>query len=227
METNNKKFCIVIADNTKNNLDVQFLKHVFNDKNVEIVNSSEIKNQKIDFVLFTGGEDVFPDYYYEPVGKYTSYNSARDKKESNLFHNISYKIPKLGICRGAQFLTVMNGGKLIQHVTGHSQDHNITFNNGLEIPMTSSHHQMMFPFDLEKEKYELIAHSTWFKSNTYLNGENKEKELPRDFLEPEIVYYPNTNSLCIQGHPEWMDLESKTVQIIKNLINSKLFKNEI
>ena len=90
--------------------------------------------------------------------------------------------------------------------------------------MTSSHHQMLYPFDLNENDYELIAYSEFFKSSTYLNGNNEEIELPLNFLEPEIVYYKNTNSLCIQGHPEWNHCEEKTSKMCLNLINKYLKK---
>lgn len=88
--------------------------------------------------------------------------------------------------------------------------------------ITSSHHQMLYPFDLNEKDYELIAYSEYFQSNTYLNGDNKEIELAKNFLEPEIVYYKNTNALCIQGHPEWGHCEKRTSEMCLNLIDKYL-----
>jgi gamma-glutamyl-gamma-aminobutyrate hydrolase PuuD len=224
------KFTLFFPSDVYSESDINFIKNLI-PKDKELVIITKIKDvedlPKIDLVYFTGGEDVSPDFYGQGVGKFTTFNKKRDDLEYSNFNNVFYGTPKLGICRGAQFLTVVNGGKLIQHVTNHNTDHNISINNSLEIPITSSHHQMMFPYDLPKEQYELIAHSTYFKSNTYLDGNNEEIKLPKGFLEPEIVYYPNSNSLCIQGHPEWMNPDCKTVTYINNLINSKLFKNEL
>jgi hypothetical protein len=81
---------------------------------------------------------------------------------------------------------------------------------------------MLYPFDLNKKDYELIAYSEYFQSKTYLNGDNEEIELSKDFLEPEIVYYKNTNSLCIQGHPEWSHCERRTSLMCLNLIDKYL-----
>ena len=132
----------------------------------------------------------------------------------------------------AQLLTVYNGGKLIQHVEGHR-------NNNQEIELTlipetlykkiqisSDHHQMMFPFNLNKTSYEIIGWSKNFQSNTYLNGKNEEIDLPFNFVETEIIYYPLKNSLCIQGHPEWCVGSEGADECIK-LIKKHLFKEEI
>lgn len=188
-----------------------------------------IANINIDLVLFTGGEDVDPSYYLESKGKYTSINSKRDNFEHEYMFSRAgaNRAPKLGICRGAQFLTVMNGGKLIQHVNGHglSGVHPLDMKNtGIngEFQITSTHHQMMFPYNLPKENYQIIATSTHFLSDTYLDGINSEKELPKNFEECEIVYYPQKKSLCIQGHPEFSNCPENTVQECLNLIENYL-----
>ena len=100
-------------------------------------------------------------------------------------------------------------------------------NNKLRYTITSSHHQMLYPFDLHEKDYKLIAYSEYFQSNTYLNGDNEEIELVKNFLEPEIVYYKNSNALCIQGHPEWSYCEKRTSSMCLNLIDKYLkeFKN--
>ena len=95
-------------------------------------------------------------------------------------------------------------------------------NNKLRYNITSSHHQMLYPFDLKKEYYELIAYSEFYQSKTYLNGDNEEIELSKDFLEPEIVYYKDGNSLCIQGHPEWNHCEKRTSDMCLNLTDKYL-----
>ena len=211
---------IVIADDASSLDYVSYL----NEKYEVIVHKvNDVKNPKdIDLVLFTGGEDVNPLYYNERVGKYTHINSNRDKKEIDTFYRFKGKSFLLGICRGNQLLTVLSGGKLIQHVEGHCRDHSMLLNNGLKYNITSSHHQMIYPFDLNEKDYELIGYSAYFQSNTYLNGDNEEIELSNNFLEPEIVYYKKTNALCIQGHPEWNHCEKRTSNMCLNLIDKYL-----
>lgn len=222
-----QKLRLMIADDSESEEYINYLSTEFD---IEIVknNKSEDYIQDVDLILFTGGEDVSPNLYYEEKGKYTQNNEERDSIESNVFYNTGYNTPKLGICRGAQFLTVMAGGKLIQDVKGHTQTHLIETYCGKRFNITSTHHQMMYPFNLEEEKYELIAYSEKFRSTSYLNGKNEEIELHKDFLEPEIVYYPNTNSLCIQGHPEYGNCEDFTKRECMRLIKKYLIdKKEV
>lgn len=223
---NKKKINLVVANNTNPGDYIAFLNLIF-DVNLitheQLFDRKNLGLPKIDLMLFTGGEDVNPDFYIEPKGKYTSINKERDAKEQKMFNNFK-GVPKLGICRGSQFLTVMNGGELVQHVNNHTTSHEISVSGMGTFQITSTHHQMMFPFNLPKDKYELIGWSTYFRSNTYLNGWNTEKELPKDFLEPEIVFYPKTNSLCIQGHPEMRSCGADMKEIALKLINNYLIK---
>ena len=206
-----------------------FLEGLFPDKEVNIVKNW--KDTPLSLIVFTGGEDVTPSFYGENVGKHTFTNTMRDQNEFDIFHTIFYGTPKLGICRGAQFLTVAAGGKLIQHVEGHrNTTDKITLSSEhgeyiIEVP--SDHHQMMFPYNLNKTKYEILGHSTYFKSSVYLNGENENIVLPNNFLEPEIVYYSDYNSLAIQSHPEWISNPAdKSLQVIYNIIRKTILKNK-
>jgi anthranilate/para-aminobenzoate synthase component II len=211
---------IVIADDTSSLDYVVYLKEKYE---VTVHKIKDVKNPKdIDLVLFTGGEDVDPGIYNQNIGKRTHINKSRDKKEMDTFYKFQNHSFMLGICRGSQMLTILSGAKLIQHVEGHCKDHSMIVRGSMKYNITSSHHQMLYPFDLNEKDYELIAYSEYFQSNTYLNGDNEEIELPKDFLEPEIIYYKNTNSLCIQGHPEWSHCEKKTSDMCLNLINKYL-----
>ena len=217
-----------------NNDDSQFktfLQGLFPDKIVNIVKNW--RENKIDLIIFTGGEDITPSYYGENVGKYTHINTIRDQNEFDIFHTVFYGVPKLGICKGAQLLTVGSGGKLIQHVEGHRNTIDkitICSSNSNEeyiIEIPSDHHQMMFPYNLNKNRYQILGYSTYFKSNVYLNGENENIKLPNNFLEPEIIYYEDFNSLAIQSHPEWIsDVGDKNLQIIYNIIRKTILKNK-
>jgi GMP synthase-like glutamine amidotransferase len=222
-----KKITVLVNSSAGHGACVEFLSKRFEVTSIDC--KENIDFIKIDLVLFTGGEDISPSFYGESKGRYTSINEKRDSVENDYMFNRSgmYKVPKLGICRGAQFLTVMNGGKLIQHVSGHglSGSHPLDMKylgiNG-EFQITSTHHQMMFPYNLPKESYEILATATHFLSNTYLDGINSEKELPKNFEECEIVFYPNTKSLCIQGHPEYSNCPENTVEECLNLIENYL-----
>ncbi len=216
---------IVIADGSDS---LQYVEYLNLHYNVNVVKAANVKRtSEIDLVLFTGGADVDPAYYNESVGKYTGINKDRDAKEIAIFDQFNSR-PKLGICRGSQLLTVLSKGKLIQHVEGHTQDHTIEIPGWGEYFIPSTHHQMMYPYTLPKDDYELKAWSSKFLSDTYLNGKDEEVKLPSDFYEPEIVEYFRTKSLCIQGHPEFGNNEIKTVtlaiidQFLKKFKSKKL-----
>ena len=186
-------------------------------------------DEPVDLVIFTGGEDVNPEYYGEKTGKYTYINKERDSLAYDIFNRYLFT-PKLGICRGSQALCVFNGGKLIQHVTGHTNTHlchlNNNYNEFIEFEISSTHHQMMYPFNLNNDNYELIAWSKKYMSDTYLNGNDEEISLHTKFLEPEIVYFKKFKSLAIQGHPEFNNVSVETKIITYNLINQYLLNNK-
>lgn len=174
-----------------------------------------------DAVVFTGGEDVCPLFYgEEEVHPSTRYNYERDMLEAHIFTKARARgLPMFGICRGAQLLTVLNGGKLYQHVTYHaiSSRHSITTADKKKLDVTSTHHQMMKPW---KTEHELIAWSTYPLSTTYQDGELNESEEP--VVEPEIVYYPKTLSMACQYHPEYMEKESQGYKYYQSLIEEYL-----
>lgn len=226
MDSNSTEIRVFFPNNDFSTSYEHFLKHLFKDKEIKNITYDDCGKKYPDLIVFTGGEDVDPSIYGEKKGKHTHTNSNRDNNEHRFFHSLSYRIPKLGICRGAQFLTVMVGGKLIQHVENHNNSkHSISLStmDNMEITIPSDHHQMMYPYEM-KTNYEILGHSTFFQSSVYLNGDNENITLPNDFVEPEIIHYPDYNALAIQAHPEWADYNSKDFKILRNLILQKLFK---
>lgn len=201
--------------------------------------------KEADIVMFTGGEDVDPSLYNENKHPTTFSNLDRDLYEKAKFHEaVDLKKDIIGICRGSQFLTVMNGGRLIQHANNHgiAGRHNIKFDDKEEHPITSTHHQMMYPYNLDKKDYRLIAVSSPNRSDVYLDGnDNDIRKFVSDkynsicvicektvkfgqenkhncFKEPEIVYYYKTKSLAIQGHPEMMSKKDSVVIKLNEII---------
>ena len=100
--------------------------------------------EDIALVVFTGGEDVYPELYGEEIGFRTYCSPSRDEYEVKMFEFAKkHNIPCAGICRGSQFLCVMAGGKLAQDITGHAGwDHEIATKDGRKLTCNSSHHQM-------------------------------------------------------------------------------------
>lgn len=193
-----------------------------------ITNCTLVDNIKeADIVIFTGGEDVDPSLYNETPYSNTYSNLERDLKEMKEFKKCTPKQLVVGICRGSQFLCVMNGGKLVQDVTNHSiyGTHLIT-NKTFSYSITSTHHQMQYPYNLPKEDYDVLFVSYQNTSSWYYGGGIDTKKIIM-YGEPEIVVYHKKDlptCLAIQGHPEMMRKEAPVVKlintIIKNLSNS-------
>lgn len=159
---------------------------------------------KADILIFNGGTDVATSMYGErPVRQYIPEKpSERDMFEKLLFDKWHGKKFLVGICRGSQFLNVMNGGTLWQDVTNHGHTHDmIVLDTGESLRATSTHHQMMRP-NLKDGKLIAVAYEASMKhaqDGRYLVG--RDTTLDED---AEIVWYPKTHSLCIQGHPEYV-----------------------
>lgn len=175
---------------------------------------------KPDLICFTGGTDVDPELYGESRLPCTDEpDRTRDAYEARVFRTA--KCPTVGICRGSQFLTVMNGGALIQDVDNHAIPgvHRMEipepFNGKSVIDVTSTHHQMMYPFDVE---HLILGKSERARSWFY-----KTHELVPDMIcEPEVVYYPDSRSLAVQYHPEYMPMESDGYQYFLSLLSKLL-----
>lgn len=73
---------------------------------------------------------------------------------------------------------------------------------------------------VEGEDYELLAWTDGMLSY-HLDGNGKEMNPNRKFKEAEIVYYPKTKALAIQGHPEIMNpvVHKETFEYLNGLIN--------
>jgi len=157
--------------------------------------------QESDLVQFTGGADVSPSYYGQKRNPRTGVNATRDKEDSRMYNNATYfKIPMVGICRGGQFLNVMNGGKMWQHVDGHAINgtHPIVDaeTKKLICEVSSTHHQMMRPFG-----GEVLAVA---KESTFLEDDKDRYGCELiDHDDVEVVWFPRAKTLCFQPHPEF------------------------
>ncbi len=169
-------------------------------------------------IIFTGGADVPPMLYKEKnVASYSDYKRIEEYIEAYNY-GLENDIPMLGICLGSQFLTAMQpNGKVIQDVDNHGTGGTHSITDGInEFEMTSTHHQMMNPFKIPNR--EIIAWSTINRSSNYITGiGNISIE-----IEPEIVYYPKSKALAIQGHPEFGNCPEETKDYCRKLIKKYL-----
>jgi hypothetical protein len=178
----------------------------------------QVSMDNADIVCWTGGADVNPALYGEDRHPLTHMNKERDEYEVACYRHMqalsAYKPRlKVGICRGAQFLNVMNKGKLWQDVNNHaiSGTHPVTYRpvltdtDNLETwQVNSTHHQQMIPHR-EGQVWGFTGLSRMKKAGIKLQtggflvchyAENHSSDA-------EIVWYPKTKSLCFQPHPEY------------------------
>lgn len=154
-----------------------------------------------DLVQFTGGEDVSPFLYGQPVHPTTGASPRRDLVESGYFSWAQRRnIPMAGICRGGQFLNVMNGGAMYQDVDNHAIRGTHKCFDGVTKEwheVTSTHHQMMKPGIAGK----IIAHGD--EATNVIDHNGAEFVNIGSMNSVEVVYYDTTRSLCFQPHPEF------------------------
>lgn len=150
-------------------------------------------------VCFTGGSDVSPHFYGDRRHDTTHNDVVRDAKEQRLFDEcVKQGKSMVGICRGAQFLNVMNGGRMYQDVHQHTASHDlIDIATGDRIHVTSTHHQMMMPTQdaILVAIANMNGRREWFDGNVPAFDTSKE--------DIEVVFYPATRCLCFQPHPEF------------------------
>lgn len=162
---------------------------------------------KASIICFTGGEDVNPKLYGEEnVASYI--NEARDDLDA-MFHGMACANQQLqvGICRGGQFLNVMNGGRMWQDVDNHAVrvGHRMTdLETGTNLLVSSTHHQMMRP---AADGHIIATARESRRKNAYgdvwlLDDKEAVEQRPEDFDDVEVVWYEATRCLCFQPHPE-------------------------
>lgn len=179
-------------------------------------------------VFFVGGSDVSPELYGEKKGSRTYCDKERDIKEVELF-TISKNIPKIGVCRGGQFLTIMNGFKLVQD-SRHPGYHNIDTFDGKTLKASSTHHQqfLFIPNNLRTPSKSTLIGWANKLSDQHLDGKDIDYNFDINYKEPEIVLYESNEhgkSLAIQMHPEFFEFEHPTVKYLQNLVKTHLFEN--
>jgi hypothetical protein len=165
--------------------------------------------------VWTGGADVSPKLYGELKHPRTFVNEQRDAYEQACYAKSEGKF-RVGICRGGQFLNIMNKGKMWQDVDNHAirGTHEVTYVNAAGLKraynVTSTHHQMMIPAIREG------GAAVWAWANLASTKACGIKDKDGNWLtfkydpgsgknpgDAEVVYYKNTRSLCFQPHPEY------------------------
>lgn len=164
--------------------------------------------EEADIVVFVGGADVTPEIYKQAKMAGTYNDFERDQVETEIYHKCLERGQVMfGICRGAQFLHVMNGGQLWQDVNNHGgRDHEIyDIEEDVHLTVTSYHHQMLaLTPDTDLEVLAVCSDqiATRFKSDTMTIDLKKEGSNVDVELEIEAGYYNKSKCFFVQGHPE-------------------------
>ena len=117
---------------------------------------------------------------------------------------------------------MLNGGNLVQNCSHHaiSRTHPIfSVDGAMMYEITSTHHQMQYPFDLPRENYEILFYARQCPAT--IQGDDIDKHMVFG-NEPEVVLYKTPNKpkcLAIQGHPEMMP-DSPVAKMLDKLIKS-------
>lgn len=180
----------------------------------------------MDLVMFTGGADVHPSFY-NGIHKGISFTEIeRDFQEREIFNEcLKYNIKMTGICRGIQFLNVMCGGQMYQHITNHGGYlHDIIFPATNKIVrVTSTHHQLvMLPDDAVPMAWAYPEN----RSTCYIGPDTTRLQAPAHEIEAAV--YPRYNAFGVQFHPE-MGICDKTgvdyyCQILSDFMKMSLGK---
>jgi putative glutamine amidotransferase len=180
------------------------------------------KMEDADLVILTGGADISPDLYGDVKHSNTYTNPSRDefevyeaKKAMELGKHI------IGICRGHQLLGALNGTKLIQDQHNPGQ-HNIHTYEGNIVKVNSIHHQAVYPFNLDKSKYKILA---WTEGINKYHKNGKDEEMNPE-VEVESIYFPETKCLGVQYHPEGYSIPKDGKKFSQELV-LKFLNNEL
>lgn len=182
---------------------------MFGDRGYTVIPDHAVGKEP-DLVCWTGGADVNPELYGHKNVASEGINKTRDRQEAAAF-SVFKDYPKVGICRGGQFLNVMSGGRMWQDINRHGGTHDLLdLLNGETIQVTSTHHQMM----IAGKDGEVIgiAHL----ASKFISGDPNE---PKPNFDIEVVYYEPQKAVCFQPHPEYVGNNHPCNMYFFNLIN--------
>lgn len=186
-----------------------------------IYNGHLVQNiEDADVVVLTGGADINPAIYGKEAHPTSWWSERRDAEEIAGFKATRPDQIIVGICRGAQLSCALYGGILVQDVSGHAGcgQHRMANADGKTYPIVSIHHQMMYPWDLPEEDYDVLYWADHISSR-YL-GDGVSEAVVRANVEPEVAVFHREGlptCLAIQGHPEMMG-HCETVDMINDLL---------
>lgn len=172
-------------------------------------------------VLFTGGEDISPFMYDGEDSNLCYYNTRRDMAEKKIYEvALKNGIKMAGICRGAQLLNVLAGGRMMRHINNHEAGHHYVITSTNENIITNSlHHQMIIP----GPDTHVVGWSRYKLSNCFIGKGDKIEEWDGD--EVEAIVIPSALSCGVQWHPEFMEKENGGYKFFYSMVADLLSMN--
>lgn len=189
-----------------------------------------------DVIVFTGGQDINPALYGCEKHSTTHFTQSRDDFEVQMYHQVRPDQVCYGACRGAQLGAALNGAILVQDVENHwcGGTHQIAkFFGEEELPeelsVPSLHHQMVYPYDLNKRDYDLLYVSKHNRSGYYHGDKITEDKINnlREFGEPEVMIFHKEGKpvfFGVQGHPEMLNPEHPTNIVFNDILRKLIHK---
>lgn len=177
------------------------------------------KPKDFKLILFTGGEDVSPEFYGDSSPRNICWcTKARDVFEAEVYKlALEHKILMTGICRGMQFFNVMNGGKMMHHIDNHGGNiHLMQTIDGREMYVNSMHHQMIIP----SKNTKIIGWSKKRLSKKYIGFD--DQKVSYKGREYEAAIFTNTKCFGVQYHPECMDTETDGYIFFRDMVERAL-----
>lgn len=170
------------------------------------IENIKMLTDKIQGIIFTGGEDISPLTYNEdPIKEVECIIEERDRFELELFKEVyEKKIPILGICRGLQIINVALGGNLYQDIytqisdcNGHSPKH---------VSRSNLYHSVKIEkgtklFDIFKTE-DLKVNSFHHQSVKKLGSDLKITAVSNDGIVEGIETLTEKYLVAVQWHPE-------------------------
>lgn len=199
-----KNYTIGVTSPT-DGLDKMFMDSGFSVVVLPTFESNKGELPELSMIAFSGGVDVSPIMYGQSYHPTTDTNQGLRDSSDLKYYNHYQNLPKVGVCRGAQFLCVKGGGRLYQHISqnDHNKPHKVLdHGTGKFVSVTSVHHQAC----IIKTEWTLLATAT---HPSLVEGANRNIT-HSSYYVPEAFYIPQSNSLCVQFHPEYDNKECET-----------------
>lgn len=173
-------------------------------------------------IIFGDGPIVSPSLYKEKKanGLDLKCDINRDRADKAVYTKLKPGQIAVGIGRGACFLSVMNGAKLVQYAYKKNLDSSymIEFKHGDKTYVFPALSNWVQSINLQGcTDYDFMGRS---KECTDYLAESEVKRFMRYNGDPEFIKFHKPNcpvSICMQFHPEWMP-ESHLSRIVKEVI---------